>query len=142
MSTRRAETWRADLGIQFVEGKVRYHPDGMSAFAKAVAGAESTDSRILLRTRVTQITETEGRWNLVFEAGGSVTAAAVVLTAPLPQSVELLEGAGLLQGNPHAPRLRSVQYTSAFAMAVAIGGNPPPRFDVREPFSEISDRHS
>ena len=61
---------------------------------------------------------------LALEDGTSVRAAAALLTAPVPQSLELLDGGGLLPTIPDAMRaaLGAVSYHPAFVLMIRLAG--------------------
>lgn len=65
-----------------------------------------------------------GGFALALEDGTSVHAASALLTAPVPQSLELLERGGLLPGIPDAMRaaLRAVAYHPAFVLMLRLSG--------------------
>jgi hypothetical protein len=63
-------------------------------------------------------------FELTLEDGTSVRAATVLLTAPVPQSLELLERGGLLPGIPAGTRaaLERVSYHPAFVLMLRLSG--------------------
>jgi predicted NAD/FAD-dependent oxidoreductase len=63
--------------------------DGMTAWPKRLA----EDLEVRTGSRVLGLQPVDGGWQAVMEDGTSVEAEAVVLTAPAPQAVALLEGA-------------------------------------------------
>jgi predicted NAD/FAD-dependent oxidoreductase len=131
MATRRTERAKWDHGAQFyslqpsmttlherwrkaglvkewfqTEGSVRYcSPSGMTALAKNLA--MGLDVRC--EQRVTQIQAISSGWNLQIENSKPLSAQSILLTCPLPQSLDLLENSGI-----QAPlELRQVRYAKA-----------------------------
>ena len=130
MATRRNPQFLADLGAQFVSvrgsewgqildlkspdvkqvwlGHDRVHPryvhsDGMSQFTRTLR-SESLESPILRSHRVTRLSSDQSanspHWLIECEQNQTFHSRSVLLTAPLPQSLELLErsqGAPLLK---------------------------------------------
>lgn len=128
MATRRGEGTRFDHGAQFVrsrqvseipstfwspwfqeEDQLFYaSPQGMNAGAKLAA--ESLN--ILLNTRVEKIVEN----TLYFENGDSVQGKKIIVTFPLPQTLELLKNSQI----SYPPTLKSVQYAKALVGLITL----------------------
>ena len=79
--------------------------------------AEPLDVR--LATRVDRLVETDGSW--VVRAGGEevATARALVLTAPMPQTLELLDASGI---DGDLDDLRAMTYAATLAVMATLDG--------------------
>ncbi|MFA7332041.1 MAG: FAD-dependent oxidoreductase [Candidatus Delongbacteria bacterium] len=97
----------------------------MTAPAKQLAAG--LDLR--LEARVTALRRTAGGWSVELEDGPSVRAGAVLLTAPLPQSLALL-AAGDVPLDPHLRlTLTDIDYEPGLVLMVRLDGPsrvPPP----------------
>lgn len=79
--------------------------NGMNGLAKDLA----KDLDIRFEQKVTGLTRDSGGWKLVIENGEAQHFGQVILTAPLPQALELLQTNAI----PFDPRLREVRYAKA-----------------------------
>lgn len=120
-----------------VNGTPRYRgSQGMNAIAKHLAAGLD----IRLSTRVVSV-EPDGRcWRATTEGGERISAAGLILTAPVPQSLEILgDCKDLLPSS-----LPSVSYHPCFALMAALNGPsglPTPGFQrIQEgPLTWIAD---
>lgn len=152
MSTRRAGEARYDHGAQYftvrdqrfqrwvdrmVEAKVvrewfrnfpedagsNGHPryvgvEGISDVGKFLAeGLEVRRS-----TKVTGVRRVESKWEVRAEDGSVFTAEHLVVTSPVPQTLELLEGCGVVFAPDVDERLRAVRYEKGLAVMVQLEG--------------------
>ncbi len=149
-----AEQWReAGAVVPWFDGRLR--PDGsvdadghvrwrgrpsMTAVAKHLADAADVRTGY----RVTSLTTTAGGWRAEAVDGDPLRAEALVLTAPVPQSLALLEAGGVTLASTDDAELRAVEYHPCLAvMAVldAPSGLPSPgawRLDT-EPVAFLAD---
>jgi renalase len=109
------DEWLAQGVVQHwfeVNGDPRYRGShGMTAVARHLAAGLD----VRLSTRIAGLTHDKGLWQAAIEDGGTLTANALILTPPVPQSLELL---GRLTAHlPHS--LQSVAYSPCFAMLVS-----------------------
>ncbi len=88
--------------------------NGMNAIAKHLAAGLD----IRLSTRVVSAVPEGKHWRATTEDGGRISAAGLILTAPVPQSLEIL--GGLQEELPNA--LRAVAYAPCFAVMVLLDG--------------------
>lgn len=98
---------------------------GMTALPKVLAGP--LDLR--QSSRVAAVSSRGGQAELRLEGGGILDAAAVVLTPPVPQSLELLAAGGIEPDGETGELLRGIEYDPCFAvMAVLAAASrlPPP----------------
>lgn len=67
----------------------RYAPKGMNSLAKFLA--QEVDLDVRLQEKVTLLTQLAAGWRVQCDSGLSLEADALILTAPLPQSLQLLK---------------------------------------------------
>ncbi len=92
---------------------------GMTALPRHLAmGVE-----VSLETRIVSISLGETYWKVVFENGECVTCAAVVLTAPVPQSLALLDAGGFAASADLRKRLDAIQYERCLAVLAVLDGS-------------------
>ncbi len=102
--------WRADG-----DGHPRYRAtDGFAALAKRLA----VPLAVMVDRRVTGLRPREGGWSVETDPAEPVSARAVILTAPVPQAVDLLEHSGLAVPE----ELRAVHYAPCLAGLFHIDG--------------------
>jgi renalase len=110
-----AEWERAGVAHEWfrLNGKARYRgAQGMSSIAKHMAAGLDVRTGV----HVEQIGFEAGEWHVRAKDGGPFRAEALLLTAPVPQSLELL--GPLAQGLPQT--VRAVRYFPCFALMLAI----------------------
>lgn len=138
VATRRTETARFDHGAQFytrqspleeahqlwmqknlvshwfeADSKSHFNArTGMTTLAKQLA--ENLDIRFEQKTMV--LTKQGSGWNLVNESGVVVDAERVILTAPIPQALELLKANQLA----YDPALDQIQYAKAVVALIEL----------------------
>lgn len=113
---------------------------GMTAIPKHLA--RGLDVR--LATRIVELNEWDGGWELVSESGEQFHTECVVLTAPLPQVCALLRESRVPLPPETAALIRAVVYEPCFAVMAVLDGPsavPPPGALVLSgsPISLISD---
>ena len=108
-------------GFAEADGHPRYAMrDGMTALAKHLA-AGLADVRV--GTEVRSVERTAGGWRAVVD-GGAVDAVALLLTAPVPQSLALLDRGGASVDPGIRPALDTITYDAALAVLVVLDGPP------------------
>lgn len=174
-SSRRSDSWVADLGAQFIAisdsrwkkivtyeephlievqipGDSTYpryaHREGMSALARALlaqsrqAGQSSQISNsIEFQSKVIRLTldPHQPLWRIDLESGQQRKARAIVLTAPVPQALELMVNSGLSLAEESLRRLSALTFSSCLALIVELSSpllahipviwkNPSPQF--------------
>jgi predicted NAD/FAD-dependent oxidoreductase len=108
------------------DGHARWRGNpGMTAPPRSLArGIE-----VALETRIVSIALEETRWKAALEHGGFISSAAVVLTAPVPQSLALLDAGGFAAPADLRKRLDGIQYERCLAVLAVLdgpSGMPPP----------------
>lgn len=81
--------------------------------------------------RVIGLTHDGGYWLASCESGNLFTAGYLVVTAPLPQALTLLDTAGLDYAGPYLQGLRNVRYSKGLATLAVLEGSsalPPSGF--------------
>lgn len=115
---------------------------GMNAIARHLAAALN----VQVKTKVERISGKDKQWKLTLESGDELSADALILTPPVPQSLALLEtGAFTLPDEAHAA-LERITYNSCFALLAVL--DAPPRLVEpgaiqlnQEPITWIADNH-
>ena len=103
------------------DGHPRYAArGGMNRLAKHLA-EPLRDVRV--GVQVSSVTEAPGGWSLTW-GGGAVTAGAVVLTAPVPQSLALLDAGGVEPGAEVAAGLAAIDYEPTLALLLVLDRAP------------------
>lgn len=149
MSTRRGPGWIADIGAQYTSAVdvgwreclfkqdqnliktwvsddgvyPRYlHREGMSAITRAFLGEVFDD--ILFQTKVIKLSFEQNFWKIHLDSGGEWLARSLVLTAPVPQSLELLSKSGLVIAGGSSQLLSQVlMYRSCLSLIVESVGS-------------------
>jgi hypothetical protein len=134
------EPWgRADAA----SGGVRWRgAPSMTAIAKHLA----CDLDVLLGRRVIALRRTAAGWKADCEDGTAVAAGAVVITAPVPQALELLAASAIDLPAAQGRALGTLGYEPCLAAMVVLDGPsrvPPPGYIAPEhgPLAWIADNH-
>lgn len=124
--TRGVATWDPQRGVVSADeaGHPRYAvPTGMSRLARLLLG----DVEVAPRHRATAVTPMNGGWRVEIEDEAPHHARAVLLTAPVPQTLDLLPAAA--SGDPIDPAacdaLARVAYAPSFALMAGDDEAPP-----------------
>lgn len=91
-----------------------FTPGGMNQIAKSLA----RDLKIQKEQKLSQIKKSTSGWLLKTEEGLELETQNLILTAPLPQALELLEKNGLAPKKDH--ELYSIQYTKALILLAIL----------------------
>jgi renalase len=126
VATRRIDDQGFDHGAQFLDDIIPgferelipsprgfYLEGGMNKLMKEL----SRELDIRKEQRVAGLEKKDGHWSIVCESGDTYWAHQVILTAPIPQALELLKSNELIQ-SPHP--LFEIQYTKSLMMLAVV----------------------
>lgn len=88
----------------------------MTAFAKHLA----KDLTIQMETQVTTVKQVDDSYTIETSTGTTYSAAAVLLTPPVPQSLALLETGGIELDSAMHARLAAIQYERCIAVMAVL----------------------
>jgi predicted NAD/FAD-dependent oxidoreductase len=151
MATRRQEDVVFDHGAQFFTVReprfeqwvARWRASGaVTEWCRGFAGEEGGEPRyrgtsgmttapkflasgldVRLEQRVTALARQGAGWRVMLAGGTTEDATAVILTAPLPQSLALLEAGGVQMPVEALRELGGVRYESCLAVLVTLDGS-------------------
>ncbi len=112
----------------------------MSAIPKLLADGLP----VHLGNSVTSLQEGPRGWTATLDGGAEVSGRSVILTPPVPQSLDILEAGGVALQNETVEGLRAITYEACIAVMAVLAGSsriPPPgvrRLD-SGPISWIAD---
>jgi renalase len=95
-----------------------YINGGMVQIAKKL----SSNLNVLKEKKVISLTHSSDKWLLKTEDGSSFECTKIVLTAPVPQALELLSQSGLHPEADHS--ICSIKYTKALVLLVILKNRP------------------
>lgn len=107
----------------------------------------SRSLNVRLEMKVSVLKREDSHWLAIFENGETVVAKAVLLTAPVPQSLALLDAGKVALESSVREQLEAVEYEPCVAVMALLNGEskiPQPgflRFD-SGPISWIADNHA
>jgi predicted NAD/FAD-dependent oxidoreductase len=101
------------------DGHARWR--GRPAIA-AVAKHLARGLEIVLETQVVALRRSEAGWTAVTQLGEAFCAGAVVLTAPVPQSLAIMEAGGLTLAAETRTRLEGIAYERCLAVLAVLSG--------------------
>lgn len=119
------ERWReAGAAVEWCRGfsgAAEGHPrwrgqPGMTALAKQLASG--IDVRV--ETQVSAITREASRWRVATQTGPSLTADALILTAPVPQALTLLDAGNVSLSLETRSRLEAIRYERCLAVMATL----------------------
>lgn len=97
--------------------------DGMNTLAKRLAGDLTTaGASVHVGVRIQAISQVEGGWWACSDDGRVYTAEALVLTSPVPQSLELLDEGSVSLGSADRARLAAIEYAPCLAGLMVVEG--------------------
>jgi renalase len=102
---------------------------------------------VRLEMKMSVLKQVGSHWQANFENGETITANAVLLTAPVPQSLALLDAGGVALEASMREQLEAVEYEPCMAVMATLNGEsniPQPgflRFDAG-PIAWIADNHA
>lgn len=111
-------------GRRAPDGHPRYRgSEGMTSIPKYLA----RELDVRTGERAVGVEHGDGKWTVACESGEAVSGAALLLTAPVPQSLELAESRGYALPDGVRRRLEEVAYDPCLAvMALFEGPSPVP----------------
>lgn len=77
---------------------------------------------VRLEMKMTALKEESSRWLATFENGETITANAVLLTTPVPQSLALLDAGGVVLEALMQEQLEAVEYEPCMAVMAVLNG--------------------
>ena len=118
-----AQTWFQGRigpdGIVDPDGHARFRGvSTMNAIAKHLA--EGLDVRV--PARVVALQPSDDTWRIRFDDGAELAADAVVVTAPVPQALDLLTAGVARLSAPDADALQAIRYEPCLAVLAALHG--------------------
>ncbi|HIK79934.1 MAG TPA: hypothetical protein EYF94_03235, partial [Porticoccaceae bacterium] len=120
-----AEEWYSSvLGQSSSHVRYRGIPT-MTAIAKNMA--EGMD--ILRAVRVTHVTQSDKTWIATLDNGATISAEAMLITSPVPQTIELLAAGNIQLPKDKCDRLNHIVYESCIAVMAVLDSPskiPPP----------------
>jgi len=125
------------------DGEPRYRgAPSMTAMAKYLA--RNLDVRI--GATITNAMVVGDAWEITLSHGESIAAAAIIMTAPLPQAMEILDSEVPLDYGPIRPIVESVPYKNVFAVMAVLdraSAIPAPGAvrDLAPPLTWVADNH-
>jgi len=123
---RRLAVWESDGLVERtgIEGRDGVPTRRVKGPATSLAKHLAHGLDVRLGAKGVALTRDGGGLALALEDGTTVHARAALLTAPVPQSLELLERGGILPGIPDATRavLEVVSYHPAFVLMLRLAG--------------------
>lgn len=117
----------AQWGNGFAGGDLRVQPDGHPRYRalpymRALCETLADGLEVRCTERVTQLEAVGGAWRVGTESGGAYEGQALVLTLPVPQALDLLEGCGVSLPNEALAVLRPIAYDPCFAVMARLKG--------------------
>jgi len=89
---------------------------------RALTGYLAEEIEVILETRITSITLEGTRWSVGLEDSSYITSAAVLLTAPVPQSLALLDAGSFDLSADLRTRLDAIQYERCLSVLAVLDG--------------------
>lgn len=130
MATRRWDGARFDHGTQTLNELPHDDAAGMTATAKLWAEGR----QVILEKKVLRLVKGVNDWSIETEGGETFSASAVVLTAPLPQSLDILDQSQIA----YPPHLKGITYHKAIIALVKFAQKHRPIDKViREPHEHV-----
>ena len=130
-------------GIVNADGHIRYRGvNGMNAVAKHLANGLD----VRLGVRVAALVAGERGWAVRTDSGEALEADAVVLTAPVPQALDLLSAGAVVLAPHDREALDAIRYDACLAVLAPLQGpsgmTEPGAIDpVGEPIDWMADNH-
>jgi renalase len=134
--TIREPEFRRELGSLLDSGALRpwgeggadarqVHRDGMSAVVKHWSAELLAAGALELGRRAVGVAiNSAGGWQVALDDGGTRSARALLITAPLPQALELLAASGV-DGTVGAPELGRLGYRACAALLLSFANDAP-----------------
>jgi hypothetical protein len=138
-----APSFVAEDGVPHGVGEPRYRGvQGIRGIAKYLAA----DLDVHTGTRVVEISWDRGRWSARTEADALFRAGVLVLTPPVPQSLEMIHRSGIALPPATEDRLQAVAYEPCLAVLALLHGpskvpEPGGMWLAGDPIAWIADNH-
>lgn len=134
----------ADIdGLYEADGQARYcGVQGMNLVAKHLASGLN----VRVSEKVTCLDYTEKQWQIATESGLKFNADALILTPPVPQSLELVQSGNFVLPEALRQSLETIHYNPCFALMAVLDAPSaipePGAVQLRsEPIAWIADNH-
>lgn len=113
-------------GFDGEDGHPRYYcPDGMTALAKWLAtDVVDRGGVITLAERVQSVRTESGRWQLPLESGDDVRVSDLIVTSPVPQTLDLLDAGNVTLDDEHRAALEAMSYMPTIGALVVLDAPP------------------
>ena len=103
------------------------HPNGHPRYRgvptmTAVAKYLATDMNVLRTTRVDSITQEDRLWSAALDNGETVSAKALLITSPVPQTINLLASGNIQIPADKQARLDRIDYEACIAVMAVLDG--------------------
>ena len=116
-------SWREEGLLKTIRGagNKSYHfgANGMNSLAKHIA----KDLKVHRQSKVTSLHKDDELWRILLEGGSSYSSRTVVLTPPVPQSLDILKNGGTTLGLESQEKLGSIGYEKCIAILAVLNGN-------------------
>ena len=113
-----AEEWCRGFAAE-ADGHPRWRGNpGMNALPKSFA--EGVEVR--LGSRVESIARDDGHWVVTLADGGTMTSTAIMLTAPVPQALALMDAGGVAIEGDVRSGLEQIEYERCLAVLAVLDG--------------------
>lgn len=111
-------------GFDEQDGYPRYYcPTGMTALAKWLAdGLRTQGVSIETSHRALHIEAAENGWRLPIDEGGECTGKSLIVTSPVPQTIDLLADGNVELDPAVSSALEAITYKPTFALLVTLDG--------------------
>lgn len=112
-----AEEWYSSFPGSSDKGHPRYRGvPTMTAVAKHLA----TDLNILRSVRVLDIAQSDNQWQAILDNGERVIAKSMIITAPIPQTLDLLASGNIQLSAANQARLERIEYEACIAVMAVL----------------------
>lgn len=113
-------------GFDGDDGYPRYYcPGGMTSLAKWLAShVEASGGRITLGDRVSKVSQDDRGWRLPLESGGELSAQQLLITAPVPQTLDLLNDGEVVLEPAQRSELEAITYVRTIGVLATLDGPP------------------
>ena len=103
------------------------HPNGHPRYRgvptmTAVAKYLATDMNVLRTTRVDSITQDNQLWSAALDNGDTISAKALLITSPVPQTLDLLASGNIPVPADKQARLDRIDYEACIAVMAVLDG--------------------
>jgi len=115
-----AEWWRGESDIDGEEGHPRYRgAPTMSAMAKQLAKGVDVQSGV----RAVSFAKQENGWLTTLESGDAIQSQQLIITAPVPQTLDLLAASDIVISQAHQQQLEGIEYEPCIAVMATLSNS-------------------